>query len=299
VYKTLTDPKLFPEWWGPRYLTTRVEEFEPRQGGLWRFVQSDPQGNIYAFHGVYHAAKAPELLIYTMEWEGMPGHVLLNIDRFDELDGQTIYTSRSIFETVEDRDGMLQRGMESGTNEVTERISELLAKINMQPRMEKNMTHHEGKRRSIKISRIFDAPIELVWERWTDPEKYKCWWGPKDFTAPYAKVDLHPGGKYLSSMRGPDGKEYWSTGTYKEIIEPNRIVCTDSFADEHGNIVPATYYGMGSDIPMEMEVEVTLEDIGGKTRLVLEHYGFPEGEMSEQTKQGWNESFDKLADCLR
>jgi uncharacterized protein YndB with AHSA1/START domain len=99
-------------------------------------------------------------------------------------------------------------------------------------------------------------------------------------------------------MRGPDGKEYWSTGTYKEIIEPNRFVCTDSFADEHGNIVPASYYGMSSDMPMEMEVEVTLEDIGGKTRMTLKHCGFPDREIVEQTKEGWNQSFDKLAECL-
>lgn len=117
VFKTLTDPKLVLQWWGPRNLTTMVEKMETRPGGQWRFVQRDPDGNIFAFHGVYHEAKSPELLVYTMEWEGMPGHVLMNIDRFEEHDGITTCISRSIFETVEDRDGMLQQGMEGGTKE--------------------------------------------------------------------------------------------------------------------------------------------------------------------------------------
>jgi uncharacterized protein YndB with AHSA1/START domain len=160
------------------------------------------------------------------------------------------------------------------------------------------MTHHEGNLRSLIITRIFDAPRDRVWQSWTDPDKYMCWSGPKDYSAPYAKFDLRVGGKHHSSMRGPDGKDIWSTGIYKEIIELNRIVMTDSFADEHGNVVPATYYGMTTEIPLEMEVYLTLEDVDGKTRLTLEHCGLPEGEILEMTKAGWNESFDKLAECL-
>lgn len=299
IYKLVTDPKLIPEWWGPRELTTNVERMEVRPGGQWRFIQRDPQGNIFAFHGVYHEAKAPERLVYTMEWEGMPGHVLLDIERFEERDGQTICTSRSIFETVEDRDGMLQQGMEDGTRVVTERINELLMKLNQPGKMQPGMQLQHANGGSLKITRTFNAPLAQLWQRWTDPEQYACWWGPKDYSACEAKIDLRVGGKYLSCMQGPDGKKIWSTGTYKEIIEPNRLVCTDSFADEHGNIVPASYYGMQADFPLELEVEVTLEDVDGKTRMTLEHCGIPEGELIDQTKQGWNESFDKLDECLK
>jgi uncharacterized protein YndB with AHSA1/START domain len=263
VFTTVTDPKLIPHWWGPKYLTTTVEKMELRPGGQWRFVQHDPKGNIFTFHGVYHEIKSPERLVYTFEWEGMPGHVLLDIETFDEQGGMAVCTSRSVFETVEDRDGMLQQGMEGGTEETTERLNELLMKASMGIIIEEPMAHPEGDGRSITITRVFKAPREKVWQRWTDPGQYMCWWGPKGFTAPYAKFDLHVSGKFLSCMRSPDGKDYWDTGTFKEIREPNRIVYTDSFADEHGNVVPASYYGMGSDIPIEMEVEVTLEDIGG------------------------------------
>ena len=298
VYKIVTDPKLIPHWWGPRNLTTHVERMEVKPGGQWRFVQHDPQGNIFAFHGVYHEAKAPELLIYTMEWEALPGHVLLDIDRFDEQDGETICTSRSIFETVEDRDGMLQQGMESGTKVVTERIIELLNLLSQPGKLQTSMQEQHSDGSSLKITRLFNAPPEKVWQRWMDPGEYMCWAAPKGFTVCDAKIDMHVGGKFLNCMRGPDGKEVWGTGIYKEIIEPNHFVYSDSFADEHGNIVPASYYGMPADFPLEMEVEVTLENLEGKTRMTLEHCGFPQGEIIEQAKQGWNEEFDKLAECL-
>jgi uncharacterized protein YndB with AHSA1/START domain len=150
----------------------------------------------------------------------------------------------------------------------------------------------------ITITRELDAPRELVWDLWTDPNQYMCWWGPKDFTSPYARFDLHMGGKDLSCMRGQDGKEYWDAGTYEEINEPSRIVYTDTFADQNGNVVPASYYGLGPDKPLELAVEVTLENIGGKTRLIVEQCGLPKGEMVDQAREGWNQSFDKLARCL-
>ena len=77
---------------------------------------------------------------------------------------------------------------------------------------------------ALTITRIFDAPRDLVWKAWTDPEYYKKWWGPTYFTAPISKIDLRVGGKYLSCMRGPDGKDYWSTGVYREIVPLERLV---------------------------------------------------------------------------
>jgi uncharacterized protein YndB with AHSA1/START domain len=149
------------------------------------------------------------------------------------------------------------------------------------------------------IKRIFDAPRELVWKAWTDPDHFKRWWGPKYFTAPFCKMDFQVGGTYLNCMRSPEGQDYWSTGIYKEIIPMERIVFTDSFADAEGNVVPATYYGMSPDFPLEMLVTVTFEDFDGKTKLTLKHVGMPLGETSEQAGAGWNESFDKLAESLR
>ena len=150
----------------------------------------------------------------------------------------------------------------------------------------------------LTITRIFDAPREKVWKAWTAPEEVKKWWGPKNFTAPVSKIDLRVGGKYLSCMRGPDGKDYWSTGVYRELVPMERIVVTDSFADEKGNVVPASHYGMTGDFPLELLVTVTFEQLGNKTKMVLRHEGIPSGMMRELTETGWSESFDKLAEHI-
>ena len=128
VFKTMTDPSLIPNWWGPNGLTTVVEKMDVRPGGAWRFVQRDPDGNEFAFNGVYHQVLPPERLVYTFEFEGVPGHVLLETVTFEELDGKTRLTDRSVFQTVEDRDAMVQSGMESGAKETMDRLAELLAR---------------------------------------------------------------------------------------------------------------------------------------------------------------------------
>jgi len=152
--------------------------------------------------------------------------------------------------------------------------------------------------RVLDITRVFDAPRELVWKAWTEPERVKRWWGPKGFTAPFCKIDLRVGGVFLYCMRSPDGKDYWSTGVYHEVVKPERIVYTDRFADERGNVVPATHYGMSADFPLEMLVTVTFEEHEGKTRLTLIHVGIPSGADRDGACQGWNESLDKLAEHL-
>lgn len=148
------------------------------------------------------------------------------------------------------------------------------------------------------ITRVFDAPRELLWKAWTEPDRTMRWWGPKHFTAPVSRIDLRVGGKYVNCMRSPDGKEYWSAGIYREIVPLERLVMTDSFADEKGNVVPATHYGMSPDFPLAMLVTVTFEESGSRTTMTLRHEGIPGGKMRELTETGWNESLDKLAQLL-
>ena len=164
--------------------------------------------------------------------------------------------------------------------------------------MARNAEIHAGTattEQQLVIRRVFNAPRERVWKAWIDPESLMRWWGPKDFTAPVSRIDLRVGGKYLHCMRSPEGKDYWSTGVYREIVPEERLVCTDNFADEKGNVVPASYYGMPGDWPPELLVMVTLEEVGAKTRMTLRHEGIPAGKMREDCIAGWNQSFDKLA----
>jgi uncharacterized protein YndB with AHSA1/START domain len=129
VFKAHTDPELYARWLGPRDLTTTFEVFEPVSGGRYRFVQKDKEGNEFAFHGVNHEVTAPERIIGTFEFEGLPetGHVILETTRFESLPGdRTRITAQSVFQSVADRDGMIQSGMERGVDEGYERLDELL-----------------------------------------------------------------------------------------------------------------------------------------------------------------------------
>jgi uncharacterized protein YndB with AHSA1/START domain len=131
VFKAFTDPTLFIRWLGPRDLTMELEKFEPKSGGSWRYIHTDPGGNKYAFHGVNHEVTAPERIIGTFEFEGLPekGHVALETARFEALPGgRTKLTTQSVFQSVADRDGMLQAGMERGVNDSHDRLDEIFAK---------------------------------------------------------------------------------------------------------------------------------------------------------------------------
>lgn len=132
IFKAFTDPDLYVQWIGPRELTTTLETFEPKDGGSWRYIQKDPEGNEFAFHGVNHEVLAPERIIGTFEYEGLPekGHVILERAIFEVLpDDRTKLTSQSVFLAIEDRDGMLQSGMEEGINDSYDRLDELLEKM--------------------------------------------------------------------------------------------------------------------------------------------------------------------------
>ncbi len=132
VFKAFTDPKLIPQWLGPRRLTMTLELFEAENGGSWRFIHRDRDGNAYAFHGVHHEIAAPERIIRTFEFEGLPdsGHVSLETAIFEELPGhRTRLIMQSVFQSVADRDAMLQSGMEEGVNDSYDRLDELLKKM--------------------------------------------------------------------------------------------------------------------------------------------------------------------------
>jgi len=126
VFAAYTDPALVPEWWGPRGTTTVVDEMDVRAGGGWRFVSRDQDGAETAFRGTYREVTAPERIVQTFEWEGMPGHVSVETAEFEDLGDRTRITTTTIFHTSEERDGMLGSGMERGMNETYARLDELL-----------------------------------------------------------------------------------------------------------------------------------------------------------------------------
>jgi uncharacterized protein YndB with AHSA1/START domain len=129
VFRAHTDPDLLVQWLGPRELTTAVDRYEARDAGSWRYLQTDPDGNVYGFHGVFHGDPSPDGIVQTFEFEGVPGHVALQTVTFAERDGRTLVRTVSSFQSVEDRDGMIASGMEHGVHDSGERLAELLARL--------------------------------------------------------------------------------------------------------------------------------------------------------------------------
>jgi uncharacterized protein YndB with AHSA1/START domain len=150
----------------------------------------------------------------------------------------------------------------------------------------------------LAVTRVFAAPRDLVFRSWTEPERLKRWWGPKGFTTPFCALDLREGGIFLYCMRSPEGRDFWGRGVFREIVVPERLVLAMSFADAEGNVVPATYYGIGPDWPLQTLMTVTFEELAGATRVAVRDEGIPPGPDGDGTRQGWVEMLDDLAEYL-
>jgi uncharacterized protein YndB with AHSA1/START domain len=128
VFALYTDPELIPQWWGPRGTTAEVIEMDVRTGGDWKFAVHNSDGSQTGFRGTFREVTAPERIVQTFEWDGMPGYVSVDSAEFIDLgDGRTKMVCTSLFHTNEERDGMLGSGMEGGMNETYQRFDELLA----------------------------------------------------------------------------------------------------------------------------------------------------------------------------
>jgi len=147
---------------------------------------------------------------------------------------------------------------------------------------------------AVVIERELDAPVELIWQMWTDPQHFAAWYGPDGATIPLAEMDVRVGGTRLVSMEvnTPNGAmRMWFTGEYREVVAKTRLVYTESMCDEHGTVLSPAEMGMPAGHPTTTEVRVELEDIDGRTRMVLTHVGIP---ADSPGAAGWTMALDKL-----
>jgi uncharacterized protein YndB with AHSA1/START domain len=160
------------------------------------------------------------------------------------------------------------------------------------------MADDNGSADSVVIERSFDAPVELIWKMWTDPEHFKAWYGPAGASVPVADMDVRVGGTRLvgMEMQTPDGPmRMWFTGEYLEVVENQRLVYTESMSDENGSVVSPSDMGLPDGHPTTTEIRVELEDVGGRTKLVVTHLGVP---RTSPGAAGWRTALDKLRDHL-
>jgi len=167
----------------------------------------------------------------------------------------------------------------------------------------KNRSVTESEKGEFVISRVFDAPRELVFKAQAESERLERWWGAKGFTTRVIKLDFRPGGGFHYSMRTPDGHEMWGKFVYREIVAPERIVFINSFADKDGNTIRAPF---SSTWPLEVLNTLTLSEHKGKTTLTIRSVPFNATNEERETfeagldsmRQGFNGSLDQLADYL-
>ena len=126
VFEAHSSCEHMSHWWGPRKYEFASCEMDFRPGGAWRIVHRGPDGEIPGFRGEFREIVRPERIVWTFEWEGMPGHVSVQTATFEEHDGKTTLTATALFDTTEDRDGMLESGMEEGAADTYDRLDEYL-----------------------------------------------------------------------------------------------------------------------------------------------------------------------------
>ena len=279
VFAAWTDSKQLAKWFGPHRFTNPVCEIDARPGGDIRIEMRGPDGVTYPHRGTVTDLAAPERLSFTLDLLGDDGQPLIQATiaaSFHDANGKTRVELDAQFRSVPEMAAAIARA-EEGWTQSFERLAGVA------------LTDE----RKLVVTRVFDAPREVVFDAWTQEEHLRRWWSPKTFTTSHVKVDLRVGGLFHYCMRAPDGKEYWGRGIYREIVRPERIVYSDSFADAEGNAVDPSHYGISDAEPDSQEVTITFREERGKTRVTLEH-AIPAGTHRDGAGQGWNEMLDKL-----
>jgi uncharacterized protein YndB with AHSA1/START domain len=254
VFDAWTDPQQVVQWWGPRGFTTTTHKMEVRPGGVWRFVMHGPDGRDYQNKITYLEIVPPERLVYKHGGDEDLERVSFQTTvTFNAEGNKTRVTMRAVFPTSEKRDRVIKEyGALEGGEQTLARLDEHVAGT--------------GTSRAFVISRVFDAPRDLVWKAHSEFEGLKHWWGPKGFTWVTGTLDFRPGGMFHYQLRSPNGQEMWGRFVYREIVKSQRIVSVSSFSDPKGGI---TRHFLSPEWPAEMLNTATFAEEDGKTTLTI------------------------------
>jgi uncharacterized protein YndB with AHSA1/START domain len=288
VWQVWTDPQHVARWWGPRGFTTTIETMDVRPGGVWKHVMRGPDGARYPGKSVFTEVVKPERIVLSHGGgrEGGPEAHFVSTWTFETVEGgATRVTIRMVFPSAQERDRVAREfGAVEGGNQTLERLAEHLAET---------LGAHAGgsadgpAEREVVITRVFDAPRDLVFRAWTDSVQVARWWGPASFTNPVCELDARPGGAWRIVMRGPDGNEYPCQGVYREVVRPERLVFTNDAVDDAGSPV------------LKGLTSVTFEEDGAKTRMTMRTRAVAVVPYARAylagMEAGWTQSIDRLA----
>jgi uncharacterized protein YndB with AHSA1/START domain len=287
VFKAWTDPRHLVHWWGPNGFTTRVYRMDVRPGGIWRLVMRGPDGVDYHNKLVFIEVVEPERLVYKHvgDEECEPANHQVTVT-FAAEGNSTKVTMRMVFPSAAARAHVVNKyGAIEGATQTFGRLAEHLAKV-----ADGKWSLAEARPKcDIRITRIIDAPRELVFQAWTDPKHVAQWWGPKGFTNSVSEWDARPNGTIRLNMHAPDGFSHPMTGVFHEVVPSERIVFTAVAEDEAGNRL------------LEALTTVTFNEQGGKTRLTVDAsaVGFADVavQMLAGMELGWAQSLERLDHC--
>lgn len=264
VWKLWTEPEHIARWWGPTGFRNTIDTMDVRAGGEWRFIMHGPDGTDYKNHIVYREVVKPSLLRYTH----LSGPVFDATVHFTERGEQTEVSVQMQFESAELRNRVAEEfGAVDGLQQTLGRLADQLKE-----------------KKSVSLTREFDAPREMVFHAFTDAKALQQWWGPKYFTNPVCEADARPGGAIRIDMQGPDGTLYPMTGVFHEVSAPERIV----------------FSATAMDGALETMNILTFADNNGKTLLRL-HAVVVKAEPEAANaiagmEEGWKQSLERLAD---
>ncbi len=276
VFDAWTDSKHVDRWWGPNGFVTTTHSKDFRPGGAWRFLMRGPDGQEYPNKVVYKEIVRPSRLAYSHgSDDDKPAHFEVTVT-FQAIGTKTKVTLHSLFPTAAARDFVVRevRAIEGG-NQTLDRFGEQLAKA-----------RSEG---AFVISRVFDAPRELVWQAWTEAGHMARWWGPAEASILECKLDLRPGGLFHYLMRHPKGLDMWGRFLFQEIAAPERLVFINSFSDAEAGLARAPFT---ETWPLEVLSILTLAEEGAKTKLTMECIPIAATEAERATFDSWRPSMD-------
>ena len=275
VFEAWTDPKHVAQWWGPNGFTTTIQEMDVRPGGIWRLVMRGPDGRDYRNRIVFLEVVKPALLVYKHDPEpGSEPVAFQTTVTFDAEGDKTRLTMRMLFASAGERDQVaVKYGAIEGAHQTLGRLAAHLPRMIACP--------------DLVLTRILDAPREVVFEAWTEVERLRRWWGPKNFTNPVCEIDPRPGGAIRIHMRAPNGMTHPMTGVFQEVVPPERLVFTAAALNEQGE-------------PMfEVLTIVTFTERDGGTELNLRARVIRTTDAAAHhiagMREGWTQSLERLA----
>ena len=164
-------------------------------------------------------------------------------------------------------------------------------------------TTRNMRKEDLVVTRIIDAPVEMVWKAWTEPEHVRKWWGPKYYTSPYCKIDLREGGRFVFCMRAPaehGGQDTYTSGVYKKIVPIEYLEFTQGLSDKDGNPIDPQQVGMPPDFPAEIRTTVVFRAIrDDMTELTITEYDWPVSQMYAYSLAGLHQTIDKMTASLK